>query len=69
MEKYKPIYNFEVIGALKEGKNVHMLDRKTDSVYIVFSMNTGFLIEALDSKEENRFDFWVVENIEEEVAE
>lgn len=56
---YEEIYSFNVIDAVKEGKQVYVLDRKTKEVIYVNGMEVFDLCEILKSTKKNRYEFWI----------
>ena len=64
MRTFKKIYSYEVIKEVEQGKQVRILDRETEKIYRADELYAVDFLEAINSKEENRYDFWVVENTE-----
>ena len=66
MKVIKPIYHFEVITKIREGKTVCMCDRARFKCEIVSKMQFATVLSIVDGKEEpNRYDFWIEEESEE----
>ena len=57
--KYEGIYSFNAIDAVKEGKEVYMLDRKEKEVFYVNGMEVSILCEILETADKSRYEFWV----------
>ena len=66
---YKIIYYFEVLGKIKEGKNVYYLDRKEQYTALLNEYAVKDFISitkyAEENPDENRYEFWIEENTEE----
>ena len=62
--RYKSIYPWDVIEQIKDGHKVHVLDKKTQSVYLVNELNVEIALKMTESKESGRFEFWYVEKDE-----
>lgn len=60
MATYKTIYSFNVLDAIKEGKQVRVLDKEKDTVLNASEMRGSYLVEAI-YEDSNRFEFWEVE--------
>ena len=66
MEKYTGIYEFQVIAKVIDGKSVYMLDRKRRNIECVNGMTLNNIAEVLKEENKNgRFEFWIVEDVEE----
>lgn len=62
---FKPIYSFDVMKEIKKGNEVFILDRLACEVYDTTEITvTDFVIAITSKDEENRFSFWIVEEIE-----
>ena len=59
--RYKSIYPWDVIEQIKDGKKINVLDRKTQSVYLVNELNVEIALKMTESKESGRFEFWYTE--------
>lgn len=62
---YKTIYNFEVLGKIKEGKEVFGLNRETRKVLCLNDIATATTVKAINSeKANNQYEFWIEEREE-----
>lgn len=62
---FKPIYSFDVMKEIKKGNEVFILDRAACEVYDTTEMTVTDFVFAITSKdEENRYAFWIVEEVE-----
>jgi hypothetical protein len=60
--KYKTVYAWSVIDEIALGKKVHVLDKKTQQVYLVNELNVSTALAMTESKEDGRFVFWYAED-------
>ena len=67
MKKITNIYAFEVIEAIKSGKVVYCCDKIAAEVLKVNNMHVQEAVNILNDCQE-RYDFWYVEDVAEEVA-
>ena len=65
---YKDLYNFEVLDHLDEGDTVYVLDKHKCEAYCVNTMSVCSLMAVLANsrKEDKRYLFWALIEIEEE---
>ena len=66
MRTYKSIYSFDVIENIGQGKQVRILDREREKVYEPEELNVVQLVNFINSKEKNQYEFWIVEDVEDE---
>lgn len=71
MTKYEKVFRWEVLDKIRENKRVYVVDRKMigvlNSIQAVNTMETQLVCEILDyKKEDNRFDFFTVEVVDDE---
>lgn len=66
MTVYKPIYSFEVLDRLIDGKKVNMVDRETLECHKVELLTVEEFVEILRDVRENstRYEFWIEEEKE-----
>ena len=57
--EFEEIYSFQMVDAVKEGKQVYALDRKTREVLYVNGITVFELCEILKSTEKHRYEFWI----------
>lgn len=59
MKKYVPIYPFQVLLRLEEGKEVYMLDKEKRTVSRVGDMRViDFMVATNAGDESERYEFW-----------
>ena len=63
MKKYRTIYAFEAITKVVGGENVYMLDKENREVFHVNQMLVRHLAEVLRADDDDRFMFWIEEDI------
>lgn len=55
---YKTIYLFEILNAVKEGKQVYVLDRKIKIIHNANTMPVNKLALILSDEEKSRYEAW-----------
>lgn len=66
MVTYKNIYSFDVLGKIKDGNQVYVLDRQNQSVALLNDMDVQSAVKIVNAENRTgRFDFWIVEEVEE----
>ena len=65
---YNNLYDFEVLDKLEDGERVFVLDKEIGEVRIANNMMVDELMQALanSKKETTRYEFWNVEEAEED---
>ena len=64
--EFEEIYSVQMVDAIKEGKQVYALDRKTKEVLYINGITVFELCEILKSTEKDRYEFWIEKEIERE---
>lgn len=59
--KYNEIYAWNVLDEIKDGHKVHVVDKKTHTVFLVNEMSVEAALKMTESKERGRFTFWYTE--------
>lgn len=65
MNKYKTVYNFNVLEELKKGEEVYIIDKSkrysTESITKASEMKAKFLIDIIESEnKDERYEFYKV---------
>ena len=67
MIKFKELYHFEIEEAITNNKRVNCVDRKTETVQLVNTMTIQQYMSITNhDNSDNRYEFYVVEESEEE---
>jgi hypothetical protein len=62
---YKTIYSFEVLGKIKEGKEVFVLNRDLRKVFCLNDISTAATVKTINSENaNNQYEFWIEEREE-----
>lgn len=59
MKTYKAVYEFEVLDKLRNGVEVHVLDKESGTTYCMSKLNVMSVLDAIDhDNSDNRYEFW-----------
>lgn len=67
--KYRKVYPWNVIDEVKNGKAVFVLDKLLLKVSVVNEMRLNDVIRITENEEENRYEFWCIEETKAEETE
>lgn len=68
--KYRSVSSYWVFDEIKSGKDIYVLDRRVNEVYLVNAMPVDQLVAIMHSaeKENSRYEFWYEQKEEKENA-
>ena len=71
MKIYESIYSFEILGRIRKGGTVCVVDRRERTIENANSMSVGDLARVLNVSDEEttRFEFFIEKEIEEKAEE